>query len=161
MNCPALEPPYLRIVMDNSPKDDLFSRSGGESVRFEFNEAVARVFDDMLARSVPYVEECRQMILKIATPFCREGSNVYDLGCSTGSLLLMLAETFPPSSKLIGVDNSRPMLEKAREKLQAEGLLGRCGLVEADLESEINLADASVVIMNYTLQFVPPSRRAA
>ncbi|MFQ5671449.1 MAG: carboxy-S-adenosyl-L-methionine synthase CmoA [Nitrospinales bacterium] len=146
--------------MDRSPKDDLFARAG-EGVKFEFNTAVARVFDDMLARSVPHYEECRQMVLQLAAPFCRAGANVYDLGCSTGSLLRLLAENLPQSVRLTGLDNSAAMLQKAREKLEAEGTSNRCRLIEADLESDFPLDNADAVIMNYTMQFIPPPGRAA
>lgn len=152
--------PHLFMTMDKSTKDHHFSDSG-KGVKFEFDEAVAQVFDDMLSRSVPYYEECQQMVLQIAAPFCRKGSKVYDLGCSTGSLLLLLAKNFSKSVELIGVDNSIPMLKKAREKLQTDGSLDRCKLIEADLKSSFYFSDASVVIMNYTLQFIPPPRRPA
>ena len=61
--------------------------------------------------------------------------------------------------RFVGLDNSDAMLKKARGKLK--GHLTRCDLVEADLESHFELTDASVVIMNYTLQFLSPRRRAA
>lgn len=148
--------------MKPSPKDDLFSHLE-TSEKFQFNESVARVFDDMLERSVPFYQHCQNMVLELAAPFIHSDSNLYDLGCSTGTLLSRLAGSIPPEQRvqLIGVDNSPDMLAKAREKLQADGVLSRCKLVEADLESDFHMANASVVIMNYTLQFMAPDKRAA
>ena len=141
-------------------KDTLFKKSTAPG-KFEFNEPVARVFDDMLERSVPFYKECQRMVIDLALHFAQKDSAVYDLGCSTGTLLRHLARTIPEKQKIrfVGLDNSDAMLKKARGKLK--GHLKRCDLVEADLEGDFELADASVVIMNYTLQFLPPRRRAA
>jgi tRNA (cmo5U34)-methyltransferase len=141
-------------------KDTLFKKSTAPG-KFEFNEPVARVFDDMLERSVPFYKECQQMVIDLALHFAQKNSTVYDLGCSTGTLLRHLVRVIPEKQKIhfVGLDNSAAMLNKARGKLK--GHLKRCELMEADLESDFELADASVVVMNYTLQFIPPKRRAA
>ena len=44
----------------------------------------------MLDRSVPFYQEIQRMIADMATDFATEGSNIYDLGCSTGNTLLNL-----------------------------------------------------------------------
>ncbi|MDH5764353.1 MAG: carboxy-S-adenosyl-L-methionine synthase CmoA [Nitrospinota bacterium] len=141
-------------------KDTLFKHPSAP-VKFEFNEPVARVFDDMLERSVPFYKECLQMVIDLALHFAQKDSSVYDLGCSTGTLLRQLIKTLPKGKNIhfVGLDNSEAMLKKSRRKLR--GCLERCELVEADLESDFGLTDASVVIMNYTLQFIPPKRRVA
>ncbi len=141
-------------------KDTLFKKQSPPG-KFEFNEPVVRVFDDMLERSVPFYKECQQMVVDLALHFTQKDSSVYDLGCSTGTLLRHLVKAIPVTQKIrfVGLDNSSAMLKKARGKLR--GHLKRCELIEADLESDFELADASVVIMNYTLQFIPPKRRAA
>ncbi len=146
--------------MANRKKDTLFKQSTAPG-KFEFNEPVARVFDDMLERSIPFYKECQQMAVELALYFAQKGSAVYDLGCSTGTLLRHLVKAIPITQKIrfVGLDNSEAMLNKARGKLR--GHLKRFELVKADLESGFELADASVVIMNYTLQFIPPKRRAA
>ena len=140
-------------------KDTLFKKSTAPE-KFEFNEPVARVFDDMLERSVPFYKECQQMVVDLSLHFSQKNSTVYDLGCSTGTLLRHLVKAIPKVKNIhfVGLDNSEAMLKKARGKLKDH--LNRCELVAADLESDFELADASVVIMNYTLQFLPPKRRA-
>ena len=146
--------------MATKKKDTLFKKSPAPG-KFEFNEPVARVFDDMLERSVPFYKECQQMVVDLALHFAQKDSAIYDLGCSTGTLLRHLVKSIPKTKniKFVGLDNSEAMLKKARGKLK--GPLKRCKLVAADLESDFELTDASVVIMNYTLQFIPPRRRAA
>jgi tRNA (cmo5U34)-methyltransferase len=146
--------------MANKKKDTLFKTSTAP-VKFEFNEPVARVLDDMLERSVPFYKECQQMVVDLTLHFAQKGSTIYDLGCSTGTLLRHLVTAIPKTKiiRFVGLDNSEAMLKKARGKLR--GHLKRCDLVEADLEGGFDLTDASVVIMNYTLQFIPPKRRAA
>ena len=146
--------------MTAKKKDTLFEKSTAPG-KFEFNEPVARVFDDMLERSVPSYKECQQMVVDLALHFAQKGSAVYDLGCSTGTMLKHLVRAIPEKQKIrfVGLDNSEAMLNKARGKLK--GHLKRCALVKANMESDFGLSDASVVIMNYTLQFLSPRRRAA
>jgi tRNA (cmo5U34)-methyltransferase len=139
-------------------KDTLFTQTA-VTEKFEFNESVARVFDDMLERSVPMYRECLESTVEWCVKFAREGSHIYDLGCSTGTFLSGLSKQFPTDAdiRLIGMDNSTPMLEKARQKLAPSPL--PWNLIEADLQSDFSLSNASVVVMNYTLQFIPPDKR--
>ena len=100
-------------------KDTLFKKSTSPG-NFEFNEPVARVFDDMLERSIPFYKECQQMVVDLALHFAQKDSAVYDLGCSTGTLLRHLAKAIPLTQKIrfVGLDNSDAMLKKARGKLK-------------------------------------------
>jgi tRNA (cmo5U34)-methyltransferase len=127
---------------------------------FEFNESVASIFDDMLSRSIPYYAEIQRMNVQLAQRFVQPGSLVVDLGCSLGTTLISLARGIgDPTVRFLGVDNSQPMLARARHNLEAAGLMDRCELRAADLNDEIDLGEASVVIMNWTLQFVRPLNR--
>ncbi len=146
--------------MDSSIKDKLFA--GTEApVRFEFDESVARVFDDMLERSVPLYQECQKLAVSIAGRFLQNGSKIYDLGCSTGTMMIRLANSLPDKSDIlfVGIDNSGPMLARASIKLKESKMPYQ--LIQADIEGDFAMSDASVIIMNYTLQFIPPSRRGA
>ncbi len=137
-------------------KDNLF-QSAGPISKFKFNAPVVRVFDDMLARSVPFYKECLTLSVNLARQYATPNTKVYDLGCSTGTLLFNLADRLPKSVKLVGIDNSPDMLKKAQKKLRDH--LKRCELVEKDLMDSLEFPKASVVVMNYTLQFVPPEKR--
>ena len=140
-------------------KDKLFSKRQRVIKDFNFGKQTAAVFDDMLLRSVPFYVEMQRMITEMAVDFSVEGTNLYDLGCSTGTSLLMLDPVVPKGVRFVGVDSSKDMLDKARAKLKQSGIKRPFELVHADLNKEVTIENASVVILNLTLQFIRPLRR--
>ncbi len=127
---------------------------------FTFDERVANVFDDMVSRSVPMYGETMSSALGLAKYFAEPGTSIYDIGCSTATLLLKCAEVFDePSLSLIGVDASEPMLEQARKKIKESPFQEQIKLQQENIEERITIENASVVFMNYTLQFVRPLHR--
>ncbi len=143
---------------DISKRDTLFNNSANNGP-FEFNESVANVFEDMLERSIPMYLECQALAVHWCVKYARANTSIYDLGCSTGTLLLKLAQSLDPNINitLLGIDNSPAMLEKCRKTLMASPVV--CELIQADLNQELSLKNASAVVMNYTLQFVLPENR--
>ena len=148
-------------------KDTIYSEPLEAVEKFRFDDAVAAVFDDMIPRSVPLYREVQASTARIIRDFAQPQSVVYDLGCSTGESLIRIALAFessdtPPSARptLVGIDSSPSMLKRCRERLQAVGLEGKVVLHEGDILNA-KLENASVVILNYTLQFVPVSERLA
>jgi tRNA (cmo5U34)-methyltransferase len=139
-------------------RDDIFARPAAAK-DFVFDSTTAKVFDDMVSRSVPFYHEIQRMTGEIAADFAVEGTNLYDLGCSTGTSLLALDPVVHPSVRFIGVDNSAEMLEKAQQKLAEHDLRRPYELVEADLNQGVAIENASVVILTLTLQFVRPLNR--
>ncbi len=113
----------------------------------------------MLQRSVPMYQECQDLSVNWCAKYATPSTSVYDLGCSTGKFLLKLAEKLkhPQNITLIGLDNSASMLEKAKETFKNSP--HSCDLVEADLNKKLPIVNASVVVMNYTLQFVKRDNR--
>jgi tRNA (cmo5U34)-methyltransferase len=143
-------------------KDRLFSSKEPRSSDFEFNDTVATVFDDMLVRSVPFYTEQQLMIAEITKKFLTSGTDVYDLGCSTATTLINLARQIDSPTRLIGYDNSRPMLEKARRKIKQAGFEERIELRFGDLNGSLDnltLDNAGVVTMCWTMQFIRPLQR--
>lgn len=140
-------------------RDQIFQEKRDLIQNFDFGKATAAVFDDMLDRSVPFYGEIQRMIAELCSDFAVAGTNIYDLGCSTGNTFLAIEKHIPPDVTLIGVDSSGDMLEKARQKLDASGLGGRFDLLCANLNDSIPVKNASVVILNLTLQFVRPLNR--
>lgn len=126
------------------------------SKQFEFDEEVASVFDDMLNRSVPFYKQMQSLSIAFAKKFLEENSKVYDLGCSTASTLIELSKTCKYKLKLVGIDNSRAMLERASKKAKAFGV--DIELLNEDIFN-IELKEAKVVFSNYTLQFIRPLNR--
>lgn len=149
-----------RIIKDNKvkQKDQLFDRSGPE-MDFKFDEATATVFDDMVSRSVPFYDEIQRMACEIAADFATEDSNLFDLGCSTGTTLVELDKYINPGTRFVGIDNSAEMLKKARLKLQDTGITRPYDLIQADLHHDKVVDNASVVIMILMLQFMRPLYR--
>ena len=84
---------------------------------------------------------------------------IYDIGCSTATTLHMLGKHFPCRAKLVGIESSKPMIEKALEKLQALDEKHEIKIIES-LANKVDYHNASVVIMNYTLQFIPLEDRS-
>jgi len=120
--------------------------------QFEFDEEVAAVFDDMLSRSVPFYEQSQEMTRYFALKALDKGGTIYDLGCSTASLLISIAKQ-TKGAKLVGLDNSDAMLEQASKKAHAMG--ANISLENADI-LEYDYQEADVFVSNYTLQFIRP-----
>ena len=139
--------------------DRLFNEINPKLGEFTFDENVAHVFDDMISRSVPLYDDVQRVLPVLANLLDHPVIKVIDLGCSTGTSLIQLAQTLPHRQfELVGVDNSQAMLDKCAEKLTGLGMQAEVELVRADI-CDIDLCEASIVLMNYTLQFVDlPSR---
>ena len=133
-------------------RDSLYADAGlpGD---FVFDDAVARVFPDMINRSVPGYAAIVQMIELLAGRYAQPGTMLYDLGCSLGAATLALARgSRAAECRVVGVDNAPAMISRAMESI-AGGEVAidwRC----ADIR-ETSIEDASIVVMNFTLQFLP------
>lgn len=138
-------------------RDEIFAEPT-RPTDFRFDDKTAAVFDDMVSRSVPFYGEMQRMATEIAADFAVEDTNLYDLGCATGTTLLALDPVVSPSVQFVGVDNSDDMLEKARQKLTPR-LTRPFKLMQADLNQGLIVEHASVVVMILTLQFVRPLYR--
>ncbi len=124
--------------------------------KFEFDEAVASVFDDMLSRSVPFYDEVRKLVISLILAEQEEGKKVLDLGSSTAKFLLDLHSKMDTGMKLKGLDNSQAMLDRAEQKCQAFG--ANIELELADMLS-YEYHEEDVIVANYTLQFIRPMQR--
>ena len=135
-------------------EDKLFSAE--ISKKFEFDESVASVFDDMLSRSVPFYGVVQKLIIDIILTYQKDNLKVLDLGVSTAKLLLELRSRISSSMLLKGIDNSEAMLLRAENKCKAFG---------ADIELELadmltyEYSGEDVIVANYTLQFIRPMQR--
>lgn len=125
--------------------------------RWEFNAEVARVFDDMLARSVPQYHTMREAVRRVGRSFVREGSSVVDLGCSRGEALAPLVEEFGQRCRFVACEVAEPMLQAARVRFASYPSV----LVErVDLRTDYpDVSDASLTLGVLTLQFVPINYR--
>jgi tRNA (cmo5U34)-methyltransferase len=120
-----------------------------------FDADVARVFDNMLVRSIPQYEVMRQACFEIACRYVQPKTAVVDLGCSRGEALAPLVDRFGAANRFLGVEVSPPMLAAARQRFRS---YIDCGLVEirdTDLRREYPPVQASVTLSILTLQFTP------
>jgi len=145
---------------DHQPPDQdrLFApqRPAGD---FRFDSAVARVFPDMIRRSVPGYTTIIPMIGVITERFAQPDTHCYDLGCSLGaSTLAMRHGIRQPGCHLVGVDNSADMLERCRHHVALDDHELPVELRCEDV-LETKLSNASVTTLNFTLQFVAPEHR--
>lgn len=156
LKAPESVKPTLSMV---GAEDKLFAAARDMSEDFRFDTKTAVVFDDMVSRSVPFYNEIQRMTTELCADFAQPGSNLYDLGCATGTTLMMLDEYLDPDIRFVGVDNSADMLDQARGKLNGLASARRFDLIEADLHSGFEMENASVVLLVLTLQFVRPLYR--
>ena len=126
---------------------------------FKFGEEVVQVFDDMVSRSVPFYQEIQRMIAEMGKDYATPGSNLYDLGCSTGTSMLLLDKSVDPGVKFIGLDDSEEMLKKCRLKFEEVGMTRAYDLQYTDLNANLNIENASVINLCLTLQFIRPLNR--
>lgn len=142
-------------------RDEIYRGDSSGNQPFEFNNAVARVFPDMLSRSIPGYAASLEAIRALAGRFVQPASRCFDLGCSLGAATLaMQAGIRVPDCHIVAIDNSAAMVKRCREIVASESTPSGppVEVIEADLrDSEIH--DASMVVMNYTLQFVPGIER--
>lgn len=148
-----------RTVAIPAKHDDLFLNPASGASDFRFDQTTASVFDDMVGRSVPFYDEIQRMTGEIAADFAVENTNLFDLGCSTGTTLACLDKVVRSGVRFIGVDNSPEMLDRARAKLEHLRPSRMVQLIRADLHDDAIISNASVVVMNLTLQFVRPMYR--
>ncbi len=145
-------------IKDNN-RDTLFEEKLQVVKSFAFDQQVTDVFADMIKRSVPGYESILKSIAMYCMQYTQNNSNIYDLGCSLGAVAVTAASvTKDKSCKIIGVDTSKPMLEKCQEIINQKQLSDRIQLQHTDI-SELTIENASVVVSNFTLQFIPKSQR--
>jgi tRNA (cmo5U34)-methyltransferase len=132
---------------------------------FCFNDAVARVFPDMLKRSIPGYAASIEAIGSLAARYVRADTACYDLGCSLGAAATAMRQGIrEPGCRIVAVDAAPAMIERCREIIDAERRQDADGcsiqLVLGDVR-ETDIRNASMVVLNYTLQFLPVAERGA
>jgi len=141
-------------------KDNIYATPQDMIVDFVFDESVAHVFPDMIRRSVPGYDNLIPLLGIIAEKFVTTDSNIYDLGCSLGASSLSLRRRINPDGcHIIAVDNAEAMVEQCRENI-ANDVHGKIPVdVICDDIRNIQFKQASLAIMNFTLQFIDPDER--
>ncbi len=142
-----------------SKRDCLYATPRGRVGDFVFDESVAQVFPDMINRSVPGYATLVDMIGVLGAKYAQPASRCYDLGCSLGAAAVALAcNIAQPDCRVIGVDSSAAMIDAARKQITTVKTGVPVELLCGDLHA-IELAGASVVVLNLTLQFIESDSR--
>ncbi len=155
-------------------RDTIYSQPLEKLVDFNFDEKVANVFPDMINRSVPGYASIVAMTGILAAEFYQSDSYCYDLGCSLGASSLSMAKAINDKTlHIVAVDNSQAMLDKAKmlvessitpllkkEEFSSDTDLSCINFIHDDI-NQIDINNASVVVMNFTLQFIPPEQRSS
>ncbi len=140
-------------------KDHIFKEEIQQAEDFKFDTIVANVFDDMVNRSVPFYGEMQRMMAEQAADYAKSGADIYDLGCATGTTLIGMNTSIAKDIRFIGLDDSRKMLDKCQSRLEEADFERPFDLRLADLNKNLKISNASVVILCLTLQFIRPINR--
>ena len=144
--------------MTNKP-DTLYARKKPHLIDFVFDEAVANVFPDMIRRSVPGYENIITMIGLFAEQYVQNNSQCYDLGCSLGAATLAMRHHIHKNDvSIVAVDNSDSMVERCQNNISKDTSKTDVNIVCDDIQN-ISVQNASMVVLNFTLQFLEPDTR--
>src|SRR5690606_14659754 len=148
-----------------SDVDKLFAAPLPQVSDFVFDHNVARVFPDMIKRSIPGYPTIVENIGVIAAQYAQPGTLIYDLGCSLGAATQSMRRHLRDRDcRIIAVDNAEAMTVRCREYLAAQDSMMEelvpATVVHGDILT-LELEPCSVVVLNFTLQFVAPEYRLA
>ena len=144
--------------------DKIYSHESDEKP-FRFNDEVAKVFPDMLQRSIPGYAATIEAIGALAARYVQENTNCYDLGCSLGAATIAMRQGIRKSGcRIVGVDTAPAMIERCRETVAEDARQTSSAtpveLIQGDIR-DARIENASMVVLNYTLQFLPMDDRDA
>jgi len=147
-------------MTEKNRPDTLYRAPRDEISPFVFDEQVAEVFPDMIQRSVPGYHATLSVISTVTAEYAQPHSRLYDLGCSLGAATLAMRRAVRSDDcEIIAVDNSAAMVQRCRNLMAREGGAVPVRVLEQDI-LETAIENAAVVILNYTLQFIPAAQRA-
>jgi len=153
--------------LNQQSTDRVFAEPLETIERFAFNDDVASVFSDMIERSVPGYRSIVTQTGLLTARFAKANSHCYDLGCSLGDSAFAMRHQLSNLSKaqrsninIVAVDNSRAMLSRLEQKLATEESTVELTFLQADI-TDLAFETCSVVVLNFTLQFIPLEKRQA
>ena len=146
-------------LMHNSDTDLIYSQAHKQVKNFTFDAQVVEVFPDMISRSVPGYNTIIDTIGRLSQQFVQDNSNIYDLGCSLGAATLAMRKGITAKDcQIIGVDNSSDMVKRCKMHIDAFKGNTPVTIVEGNIQ-DIEIENASMVVLNFTLQFIEKSQR--
>jgi len=128
-----------------------------EKANWTFSGDVANTFDDHVSKSVPLYKEGHELALGLSDFFIKNDSVVYEIGCSTGTLIskLALANQKKVDAKFIGVDVEPGMTDFAKNRYNK---ITNLDFICDDIFN-MEMDETDLVVSYYTVQFIRPSLR--
>ena len=143
----------------HTDRDTVYAKQNDMLVDFVFDDKVAHVFPDMIRRSVPGYDAIIPLLGVFAERYAQANTNIYDLGCSLGAATLAMRRRITQQGcRIIAVDNSASMAEQCRTHVEREHSAVNVEVLCEDI-LDIRIENASIVVINFTLQFVKPELR--
>ncbi len=144
----------------NTSLDVLYAQPREAISGFVFDEAVVKVFEDMIGRSVPGYATLLSMLPVLARSFVTNNSCCYDLGCSLGAATLAIQQGIEEDNvDIISIDNSSAMVKQCQILTDQHRRKANVIVKQADI-CDVSLSNASLVVMNFTLQFIAEELRS-
>tara|TARA_B100000686_G_scaffold29163_1_gene29534 strand:- start:28620 stop:29348 length:729 start_codon:yes stop_codon:yes gene_type:complete len=140
-------------------KDNIYKAANFNALPFSFNKEVTEVFEDMIDRSVPGYRSSLKLIESFGKDYFQSKSSCYDLGCSVGaSALSLLKAVGEKEGQIYAIDNSEAMILKCTKNFNNQIDTNKIDFIYQDIET-IEIKNASIVVINFVLQFIDPSNR--
>ncbi|WP_068546610.1 carboxy-S-adenosyl-L-methionine synthase CmoA [Thalassotalea crassostreae] len=145
--------------MSSQDKDLIYSSPQSVVNDFRFDAQVVEVFPDMIKRSVPGYSTIIETIGQLSARYAQDNTNIYDLGCSLGAASLAMRQNIVAENcNIIAIDNSKDMVERCQMHVNAFKATTPCEVKQGDILTE-NMQNASMIVLNFTLQFIAPEQR--
>lgn len=125
--------------------------------RWEFNEEVTSVFDDMLSRSIPQYDIMRDSIFNLGCSILNKNKqkSILDIGCSNGLSLERFVNKYKEDAKYRGIDVSEPMLNDAKNRFNNYISSNIVSIENIDLRKSFPVDDYNLITSVLTIQFTP------
>lgn len=151
--------------MSSRKRDTVYQNPLAELTDFEFDQNVASVFEDMINRSVPGYATIVHNLQHFAARFVQANTQCYDLGCSLGASTLAMRKGIDgkKNTHIVSVDTSKDMLKRAKGYIENDASITDTSITPVEFKHDdirnIHIENASMVVLNFTLQFIPPEDR--
>lgn len=123
---------------------------------WQFNSSVAKVFDKHVRKSIPFYDEIQKDVSRLSEWFIKDGSNYYDIGCSTGETIYNIFKRHNKKDiKIYGLDIQRKMLQLARVRNKSK----KIQFLKKDLTQKIKLKKNDFTTSLFTMCFLKKNKR--
>jgi len=123
--------------------------------KWTFGENVYKEFNSHIEKSIPSYLKTQKLISELSTYFLREDSVCYDIGFSTGTLLVKINNlNLEKKINFIGIEPEINMLRSFKKTKQFKKIT----LINKVVEN-IKMKKSDYIISHYTLQFIRQNLR--